>query len=44
MTLMVKRNNKNPCRGGYEIYNFVRPVHGHHYYALSLSEPFLRVK
>ena len=31
---MAKRNNKNPWRGGYEIYHFIRPVHGHNYYAL----------
>ena len=33
-----------PCPGGNEIYNFGRPVLGHHYYILSLSELGLGVE
>ena len=31
--------HKNPCPGGYEIYNLRRPFLGHQKYILHLSEP-----
>ena len=31
--------HKNPCPGGYEIYNVGRPFLGHHYCTLSLYGP-----
>ena len=34
---MTTPQHKNPCPGGYEIYNFGRPFLGYHYYTLSLS-------
>ena len=43
MTYLATPQHNNPCPGGHEIYNFGRPLHGHYYYALSLSEPCLRV-
>ena len=30
--------HKNPCPGGYAIYNFGMPLRDHHYYTLSLSD------
>ena len=35
---------QEPCPGGHEIYNFGRPLPGHHYSILSISEPFPRVE
>ena len=32
---------QEPLPRGHEIYNFGRPVLGHHYYTLTLSEPCL---
>ena len=29
---------QDPCPDGHEIYNLVRPLLGHHYYILSLSD------
>ena len=37
---MTTPQHKNPCPGGHEIYNFGRPIIGHHYYLLSLIELF----
>ena len=31
--------HNNPCPGGHIIYNFGKPILGHHYYTLSLTEP-----
>ena len=36
--------HKNPCPESHEIYNFVRPLLGHHYYILSLSDLCMGVK
>ena len=36
--------HKNPCIGGYEIYNLDLPFLGHYYFILSLSDLFLRVE
>ena len=33
--------HKNPCLGGHEIYKFGRPILGHHYYILGLSDQCL---
>ena len=44
MTYMAMPLNKNPCPGGYEIYNFGWPFLGHHYYILSLYGPFPEVE
>ena len=33
--------HKNPCPVGHEIYNLSRPLLGHHYYILSLSDLYL---
>ena len=33
--------HKNPCPGGHEIYKFGRPILGHHYYILGLSDQCL---
>ena len=41
MTYMVNSQHKNPCPGGHEIDNFVRPFLGHHYNTLSSSESCL---
>ena len=35
---------KNPCPVGHEIYKFDRPLLGHHYYMLSLSDLCLGVE
>ena len=39
MTDMATPWQNDPCPGGHGIYNFNRPFLGHHYCALSLSEP-----
>ena len=36
---MATLQQKNPCPGGHEIYNFGRPFLGHYYFTLSLYEP-----
>ena len=38
MTQMATPLQKNPCRGGSEIYNFGRPFLGNHYYILGLFD------
>ena len=35
---------QDPCPGGHEIYNFGRPLLGHHYYILSVSNLFMGVE
>ena len=40
---MVSLQHKNPCPGGHEIYHFGRPLCGHHYYILSLSNLCLSI-
>ena len=39
---MATHQHKNPCPRGHEIYNFGRPILGHHYYMyiLNLSDPY----
>ena len=44
MTYMGTPKHKNPCPGGHEIYNFVRPFLVHHYYILSLFDLCLGVE
>ena len=44
MTSMATPLHPNPSPGGHEIYNFGRPILGHHYYILSMSEPCPGVK
>ena len=39
ITRMNMPLHKNPCTGGYEIYNFDKPFLGHHDYTLSLYGP-----
>ena len=34
MTYMATPEHKNPCPRGHEIYNFIRPFLGHHYYRI----------
>ena len=44
MTYLATPKHKNSCPGGHEIYNFVGPFLGHHYYTLSLSDLCLGVE
>ena len=41
MTYMATPQQKNPCPGGHEIFNFGRPIIGHNYYILGLSDQCL---
>ena len=36
---MATPQHKKLCTGGHETYNLCRPVLGHHYYILNLTEP-----
>ena len=40
MTLGIGVPDASPFPGGHEIYNFVKPFFGHHYFIPSLSESF----
>ena len=44
ITYLAMPLQKNPCPGGHEIYKFDRPLLGHHYYMLSLSDLCLGVE
>ena len=44
MTYLATPLHKNPCPGGYIIYNFGGPFLGHHYYNLSFSDLCLGVE
>ena len=44
MINMATSQDKNPCPGGHEIYNFGGPFRGHHYYILSLFNLCLGVE
>ena len=35
---------QEPCPWGHEMYNFVEPFLGHHYYTLNLFEPCPRIE
>ena len=37
MTYMATHLHKNPCPGGHEIKNFIRPILCHHYFIFMLG-------
>ena len=36
--------HKKPCPGGHEIYNFGKPIFGHLYYILDMSDKCLGIE